>query len=336
MPQIQNADRGTSQQEANIRGENNSITQINNNSKKKRTSDFAAKLAGLLEEANFSGIQRLIEIFGAELVGQKVEEALVFYNNAAAKGIEAYNEPDTAVATGKSKPRTRGGVFFFLMREYCSTLGLNWGGLRISPAWYDQKGKKQSTSLNGTPSSHKANFSDTETQSDVTVEQQKDGDSEKAVALISSNTKNSANKNSSSFQDAKSVADQKEPLNPSLSKPARVKVTVIGSLSGTPKLNPQAREGLLELPFKAEMGNSLPKGLPNLGESKVVVWCSAKQFEKITQQTTITRETRFLIEGEPIPAVGTDLSPFLRVICTRLTTLELEQLRQKERNAANQ
>jgi hypothetical protein len=332
MPQVQHADKNTSQllHEANTGPENNPTLQSNDNSKKKQTSNFVAKLAELLEESNASGIQRLVEIFGAELVGRKVEEALTLYNNAASKGIEAYTEPDTAVATGKSKPRTCGGVFFFLMREHCSSLGLNWAGLRVSPAWYDQKGKKQPAILRGSVSTPKTNLSNDKTQSDDTSIQQVRGNREKPVEANSSDDKKLAN-----VRNTSSSKDKKESANSALPKPTRVKVTVIGSLSDIPKLNPQAREGLLELSFEAKMGSSLPKGLPNLGESRVVVWCTTKQFEKITQQVIVTRETRFLIEGEPVPAVGADFSPFLRIICTRLTTLELEQLRQKERNTTN-
>jgi hypothetical protein len=100
-------------------------------------------------------------------------------------------------------------------------------------------------------------------------------------------------------------------------------VKVVGPLAAKPKHQPNGQLGLVELVIKAEMNPALPKGLPNLGATRIVVWCTEKQFNKI--KNTITPESRFVIEGEPAVGVGADLKAFLRVICLRITTIELEQ-----------
>jgi PHAX RNA-binding domain len=320
-----------------IQSVNKTALQPENQTKKKQAFNFADKLANRLEESNVNSIQRLVEIFGAEVINRKVEEALRLYVDAEAIGSQAYKEPDTAVATGKSRPRTRGGVFFFLMREHCLNLGLNWGSLKISPAWYEHKGRKQSSQLNGTNSETPTNFFVKEEQSQATKVKQESKAIENSAKVIKEDSAQAIIQNGNDFSNKNSTIVQSvnekqrnELLEGISPKPTRVKATVVGNLSGNPKLNPQGREGLLELPFIAEMGSSLPKGLPNLGSSKIVVWCTKKQFDKISQQVTITPQTRFLIEGEPVPAVGVDFSPFLRIICTRLTTVELEQRRKIE------
>ena len=108
-------------------------------------------------------------------------------------------------------------------------------------------------------------------------------------------------------------------------KAGRAKVTVIGTIKGQPKLNPQNQAGLVELVIQTEMSQSLPKGLPNLGATKVVVWCSEKQYNKIKDD--LTSQSRLIVEGEVGAAVGADFVPFIRVVCLRLTTVELDQAR---------
>jgi hypothetical protein len=295
----------------------------------------AARLAKLIEEPNVSSVQRLIEIFGVRFVTTKLEEALRLHAEAAANGEVAYQEPATPVATSKSKPRTRGGVFFYLMREHCFNLGLDWNGLKISPpSWHEQKARKQSSKL--TADTTQATQVNNDTSPVNTLEHpqgvQPTHTLQKRVSELPSQPE-VQNHNAASGEASANVSRDtfkgKAALD-NVSKPTHIKATIVGSILGSPKINPQGMEGLLELQFKAEMNNSLPKGLPNLGHSKVTVWCTKKQFDKVSQQTPITSLTRFIIEGEPVPAVSADFTPFLRIICTRLTTVELEQSRRAE------
>jgi uncharacterized NAD-dependent epimerase/dehydratase family protein len=75
--------------------------------------------------------------------------------------------------------------------------------------------------------------------------------------------------------------------------------------------------------IKSEMNPGLPKGLPNLGDTRIVVWCTEKQFGKISE--TLKLESRVIAEGEIAAAVGADLTAFVRLICLKLTTVENEQ-----------
>jgi len=92
---------------------------------------------------------------------------------------------------------------------------------------------------------------------------------------------------------------------------------------GKPKPQPNGQVGIIELVLKSEMNQGLPKGLPNLGSTRVVVWCTEKQFNKIKK--TVTPESRFIAEGEMAAAVGADLTPFVRLICMKLSTVEYDQ-----------
>lgn len=307
-------------------------------------SSEARSLAEQLEEPNVNSIQRLIEIFGIEFISRQVEEASKLYTDALARGKAAYVQPDTAVATGKSKPRTRGGVFFFLMRKHCSNLGLNWNGLRIAPpAWYERKPKKQTVSSESTggpefgvaATNSPATLVSTSTLSNqqshppyVPNPKAEDSEVARASSISDANIASASRPTDVNPPAGESSEKTLELKGEGSPRPTRLKATVIGSLLARPKVNPNGKEGLVELRFKAEMNSSsLPKGLPDLGGSRVVVWCTKKQFEKVLQQIELTPQTRFIVEGEPVPAVSADLTPFLRIVCTRLTTIELEQKR---------
>jgi hypothetical protein len=106
-------------------------------------------------------------------------------------------------------------------------------------------------------------------------------------------------------------------------KPARATLKVVGPLVGKPKPQPNGQVGVIELVIKSEMNVGLPKGLPHLGSTRIVVWCTDKQFNKI--KSTVTPESRFAAEGEIAAAVGADLTPFVRLICLKLTTVEYDQ-----------
>jgi hypothetical protein len=266
----------------------------------------AVRIAELVEEPNILSFYRLVEIFGRELVAEKAAEAWTLFQEAKNRGPEAYvkSVEGTVVATKKGQPRTPGGIFFYLMRQYSDSLGLHWSGFHLPK-------------LPG-PIAHlrpKLKFN-VATPTDET-QTEKPGDS--------------APVKKASATQAKPKADNNQPqgaaTQSSKPKPARANLKVVGPLVGKPKHQPNNQVGLVELVIKVEMNTALPKGLPNLGTTRVVVWCTEKQFNKI--KNTITQESRFVIEGEPAVGVSVgakgDMQPFLRVICLKLTTIELEQ-----------
>jgi hypothetical protein len=115
-----------------------------------------------------------------------------------------------------------------------------------------------------------------------------------------------------------------EPAKP---RPSRIKATVTGTLTEKPVYR---QDGVIELAFQTEMNEGLPKGLPNLGSSWVLVWCNQRQWNKVKE--AIQPDSRLIAEGEACPQVTEDGQAYIVVICTRLTTPELEQARnvQKE------
>jgi hypothetical protein len=256
--------------------------------------DDAVRIAELVEEPNILSFYRLIEIFGSELVAEKAAEAWLLFQEAKTRGPEAYvkSENGTAVATKKGQPRTPGGVFFFLMRQHSDGLGLHWTGLHLP--------KLPGSIAHLRP---KLKFNVATPTDETPAEKPKEAVSPKKAAAAPTN--------------------EPKVANPGKPKPARANLKVVGPLVSKPKHQPNNQVGIVELVIKSEMNTALPKGLPNLGSTKIVVWCTEKQFNKI--KNTITPESRFVIEGEPYATVGADLKAFLRVICLKLTTIEIEQ-----------
>jgi hypothetical protein len=258
--------------------------------------DDAVRIAELVEEPNILSFYRLIEIFGSEVVAEKAAQAWLLFQEAKTKGPEAYvkSENGTPVATKKGQPRTPGGVFFYLMRQHSDGLGLHWTGLHLP---------KLPGSIAHLRPKLKFNVA---TQTEETPAEKPSGTvpPKKAAAAAPTNA-------------------QPKAANPGKPKPARANLKVVGPLVGKPKHQPNGQVGIVELVIKSEMNTALPKGLPNLGSTKIVVWCTEKQFNKI--KNTITAESRFVIEGEPYATVGADLKAFLRVVCLKLTTIEIEQ-----------
>jgi hypothetical protein len=290
--------------------------------KKEQIYKEAAEVAQRLAEPNVASVFRMLEVFGSEFVNKQVVEALRLHEEARQQGATAYEMPNTPVATGKNQPRTVGGVFFYLMKQHAGSLGLDWDGLRITTPWFTQdktKNQTQPSESNGQPKSESGKQTSPKNSQSVEAsqgQQKPEEPKEKPTPL----------KDNPPVTNVSGSNQKENPTSqPTINKPGKVKATLIGNLMSSPKVNPNGKEGLVELNFKVEMSQALPKGLPNLGESRVVVWCTQKQFNKLKEATTITPQTRFLIEGEPMPAVGSDLSPFLRLICIRLTTVELEQ-----------
>lgn len=272
-------------------------------------------LAEKLDEPNVLALHRLMHLFGRELVASKAEQALAIFQEAQNRGPEAYqkSEEGTAVATKKGRARSRGGVFFFVLRQHAESLGLNFEALYLPQLtnFYNP----------GQPAANKAkNPKPPATDASADRGKETPGQTEQPPVAASPELATTA---PAVRPPPGKTATTEQPPRPAADKPARSKITVTGRLSGPPKLNPQGREGLVELVLETEMSQALPKGLPNLGATRTVVWCTQKQYNKV--KDTLTPQSRLLIEGEPAPAVSSDFKPFLRVICLRLTTLELEQ-----------
>jgi hypothetical protein len=103
-------------------------------------------------------------------------------------------------------------------------------------------------------------------------------------------------------------------------RPARAKLTVVGSLAGLPQDIAGPAGPLVELRFHCEMTPTLPKGLPVLGPTPVAVWCTPKQWAKV--RDSLTGTTRLIAEGEAALAQDAGGTPLLRLVCLNLRTLE--------------
>ncbi len=249
-------------------------------------------MAERLDEPNVLALERLVEIFGLEFVLGQSQEAIRLRREAEERGPAALAETNSATTTKKAQLRSKGGVFFFLMAQHSRELGLSWEGLRLP--------QLPGANFYNKPRPQKAPPRPAEPRKEVSP----------SPGITSTSAP--------------------EPVAPPLTgpKPARAKVNLSGNLVGTPRLNPQGLEGLIELTFLSEMMPTLPKGLPNLGSTKIVVWCTQKQFSKI--KDTLKPDSRLIVEGELSVGVAKDLSPFARVICTKLSTVELEQAQRSE------
>jgi hypothetical protein len=86
----------------------------------------------LLDETNLLGVHRLLEIFGPVNVEAKVKEALALHHKAASSTEQSPPfDNGTATAAKNGQLRSKGGVFFFLMREQAAKEGKAWENLRI-------------------------------------------------------------------------------------------------------------------------------------------------------------------------------------------------------------
>ena len=278
----------------------------------------ANRIQTLLGEDNHFLVFRLVQMFGLPLIEAKAEEALRVWQAARDEGAGAYiaQPGGTWVAKSDGSPRSKGGVFFMLMREHCQSIGLNW--LALFPTQSQRKAGQQQS--NG------ATTNVAQTAPKPTTPKSDAGE-ERSNPTAPPNTPPAAKPVSAAPQPNNATPSAKVTVGaadaPAKPKPSRGKVTITGTLAGAPKRD--AEKALVELVFGIEMSATLPKGLPNLGTSRVTVICTIKQFEKLTETTSITPQTRFLVEGEPSPAVNRELQPFLKVVCLRLTTLNTEQ-----------
>lgn len=281
----------------------------------------AERVTELVEEPNTLSIYRMVELFGPELVAGKAAEAWTLFQEAKNRGKEAYvkSAEGTAVATKKGQPRTPGGVFFYLMRQYSDSLGLRWAGLHLPE-------------LPNNKTAHlRPNFKmpDSVPETTITEPSVKEAEPKKTA---STNGLLGVAKVESTATPLPATPPPPKPSN--VIKPTRSTIKIIGSVVRKPKYEPNGKAGIVELEFNVEMSQSLPKGLPNLGKTRAVVWCSQKQYEKI--KNTVTPQTRFLIEGEPSAAIrAADETAFIKVICLKLSTLEIEQAMRANREESN-
>lgn len=265
----------------------------------------ALEIAEKLQEPNLPGIYRLIHVFGREMVQDKADTAAKAYDEAKEQGDSAFqpSEFGTLVATRKGQPRTPGGILFYLIREHCEKNGINMMSLYIPQV--------PSLKLRG-PEGY--------TKPPAT---------EKPVALETKPAETTTEKPAATEKPVAPEANGKSKEGGN--KPGRAKITITGRLEGNPRSNPQGLAGVVEIVVNTEMNTALPKGLPSLGATRVVIWVTEKSFRKAQQDAT--PQTRYLIEGEPMPAVDRDFKPFLRVMCTRFSNLDLEQARRAEEQA---
>ena len=278
-----------------------------------RHREIAERIAAQLDEPHNIQILRLVQIFGDDLVERMAREAVERY-------IAPQSEPDVIDAaqityTKDGKQRTLGGVFFALMRIHAEGLGVHWLGL-FPPTW-----QKRNQANTQPPVS-----SDQKTAQPAIKSEKSMPSGTDQPAPINTNDNDQQPKPTLTLQPSQPklmLPSTQSTTTTNAPKPTRAKMTIIGTLAGAPRND--AAAGLVELEFAVEMNSALPKGLPNLGKSRAVAICTRKQFDKIAEAQPITPQTRFIVEGEGAPAVNRDLQPFLKVVCIKLSTVELDQ-----------
>lgn len=280
----------------------------------------ALRITELLQEPNIPGIFRLIYVFGRDVINKQAEDAAKAYEEAKQRGPEAYqpSEYGTLVATRKGQARTPGGILFYMVRELCEKTGINMESLLIPQVPTLQLrgpvGYKTATDI--------AEKASAEQQAAKENKEKQEKQQQKAAPTPAAVTPAQTEVAQAKPEPAESASAKPPRDENKADKPGRAKIVITGRLDGKPKANPQNLAGVLELTVNTEMNQALPKGLPNLGSMKAVIWVSEKQFKKASEGATA--QTRFLIEGEPMPAVGADFKPFLRVVCTRFSNLDAE------------
>jgi hypothetical protein len=300
--------------------------------------DSTRELITRLEESNILAVYRLVEIFGLSLVKEKVDKALALHKEATEQGEVAYKPKEnpratrpehrligTEVATAKGQPRTPGGIFFFLMRGYVTRIRLAWEDLRV-PWLPDEVTQNTATATGAEGQTNEVN-PDEASKANGKRNQDGSGGSEptsgiskisdplvNTLATAAGSTATKASVVGSLVQDEQGV------------KPSSGKVVITGSPKpgSQIKVAPQGLAGVLELLFEIEPGANPAKGLPVLEKTLVKVWCTEKQYNKI--KPSLNPNSRYLIEGEIGAGINSQtFQPFIRVLTTRITTLELEQ-----------
>ncbi len=314
--------------------------------------DSTRELTTRLSEPNILAVYRLAEIFGLSLVEEKATRALTLHKEAAEQGEAAYKPKEnpkatrpehrlvgTEVATAKGQPRTPGGIFFFIMRGYVTRVRLVWEDLRVP--WLPDLNETNQTTATGAEGQTDASGLNKVSNGNDNPKQA--GAGESGSKISSSKPPDPAiNPPSGTITAGSSAATRAASASSSVSgeqqvKPSRGKVIITGSpKSGSqPKAAPQGLAGVLELLFEIEPGANPSKGLPVLEKTLVKVWATEKQYNKL--KDSLTPSSRYLIEGEIGAGINSqNFEPFIRVICTRLTTIELEQeAKQKKSEQSN-
>ena len=218
----------------------------------------AAQVCAQLQEPNIPAVVRLVDLFGPELIEAQAAQAQQLIAAAAAGA-----PPHPVLQTRTGQPRTTGGVFFQLMQEHATGLGIHWPALALPPP------PMRNTERGGR-------------------QQEK---SPPAAASAAGPRPASATLAPAPPSVPSALA---APIPPAASgpipavRPARAKLTVVGSLAGPPQDLAGPTGPLVELRFRCEMTPTLPKGLPVLGPTPVAVWCTPKQWAKVCNDLTGT------------------------------------------------
>ena len=200
--------------------------------------EVARRVQRLLEDDSLYAIYKLTHMFGPELVERKAAEALDVWQAAHEKGGEAYAPSQTLVAKADGTPRTRGGVFFQVMRRHCQSIGLNWYGIFPPPGQKLPDGQNAETPA---PKGVEPHPEEKKTYPKKSKETSAPPQSPAPGAPPSLQQSPSPSAQSS-------ITPQDMPPKP---KPSRCKVTVTGTLVAAPKRD--AEKGLIELTFQTEM-----------------------------------------------------------------------------------
>lgn len=99
----------------------------------------------------------------------------------------------------------------------------------------------------------------------------------------------------------------------------KTKITIVGTPIKEPKIN---ADKTVELLFKNNMNEFVPKGLKSLGESIYFVRIGPKAWDKIADN--ITKDSIYTIQGEPKAAVNKKGLPFTIVICFEISVKEIQ------------
>jgi hypothetical protein len=99
---------------------------------------------------------------------------------------------------------------------------------------------------------------------------------------------------------------------------AKSKITITGEPKKPPKVN---EDGTIDLIFKTDMSEAVPKGLTSLGETNYIVHVGKKTWSKIADQAT--ENSFYIINGEPKARITAKGVPFTEVICFDIAIKEV-------------
>jgi hypothetical protein len=105
---------------------------------------------------------------------------------------------------------------------------------------------------------------------------------------------------------------------------AKSKITITGEPKKPPKVN---EDGTIDLIFKTEMSEAVPKGLTSLGETNYIVHVGKKTWSKVEDQ--VRENSFYIISGEPKARITTKGVPFTEVICFDIAIKEAEKPKEK-------